>query len=119
MAKLTFNDLDAFFRWIPELIMLAIKNDDIMEVDTADYFHDIARKILPVTRQFSLENPEQRRFTKMFISSIEGDQNTNLQIRPDKTENNESLQQKYLVENSKTQIQDVIEKYMESRNDNE
>ena len=97
MAKITFQNIDEFFDFVPMILGVAIKNVD-PESPAADFYNNISKKMLTQINQYQRENPGLRRKLKFMLSGL-GSSNTVITIRSDKQQTRE---QKYLTENYKT-----------------
>ena len=115
MAKITFNNIEEFFSFVPLLVMIALKNDDLLDDTAADFFDDISKKVLPIARQYFLQSdPDLRRKLKFLLKGLESNNNTVITIRPD-SKSNESREQKYLTENYKSPVE-IARKYLRGEN---
>ena len=111
MAKIIFQNIEDFMAFVPVLILTAFKNDEFLDDPAAEYFSDIRKKVLPITRQYFIENPELRLKLKRMLAGFDNNQNVVITIRPD-LESNENVETEYLTE-SYQPIEYTVSKYME------
>lgn len=97
MAKITFENLEDFFDFVPMILGVAVFNVD-PESPAADFYNNISKKMSTQINTYTRENPGLRRKLKFMLSGL-GSSNTIITIRSDKQQTRE---QKYLTENYKT-----------------
>jgi len=112
MPKIIFQNIEDFMAFVPVLILTAFKNDEFLDDPAAEYFSDIRKKVLPITRQYFIGNPELRLKLKLMLAGFENNQNVVITIKQDSV-SNEYAEKKYLTENYQTPVE-IARKYLRS-----